>query len=198
MPGWRDREGALGEMTSQEEFVEFAAASAPRLRRTAFLLCGDWHTAEDLAQTALAKVFVAWRRVRRRDTAHAYATRTLVNTYLADKRLRRSGEILTDRIPDYPVPPVPPETRLLVLDALAALPPRARAVVVLRYWEDLSVERAAQVLGCSAGTVKSQSARALDKLREALGDVMTESGQPGRRFGGPLDDESGHGHRKDT
>jgi len=72
-------------MTPADEFVEFAQAAAPRLRRTAFLLCGDWHTAEDLTQSALAKVFVSWRRIRRRDAAHAYATRTLVNTYLADK-----------------------------------------------------------------------------------------------------------------
>lgn len=89
-------------MTSHEEFVEFAATSAPRLRRTAFLLCGDWHTAEDLAQTALAKVFVSWRKVRQQDAVHAYATRTLVNSYLADKRLRRSKEILTDKLPDSP------------------------------------------------------------------------------------------------
>jgi RNA polymerase sigma-70 factor (sigma-E family) len=166
-------------VTSHQEFAEFAATSAPQLRRTAFLLCGDWHTAEDLAQTALAKVFVSWRKVRRRDAAHAYATRTLVNSYLADKRLRRSTEVLTDRLPEYPAIWPAPETRMVVLDALAALPPRSRAVVVLRYWADLSVEQAADVLGCSTGNVKSQSARALDKLRAALGDVMTEPGPRG-------------------
>ena len=79
-------------MTSAEEFTEFAAAAAPRLRRMAFLLCGDWHTAEDLVQTALAKVFVSWRKIRRQDAAHAYAARTLVNTYLAQKRLKSTGE----------------------------------------------------------------------------------------------------------
>jgi DNA-directed RNA polymerase specialized sigma24 family protein len=79
-------------VTPAEEFVEFAAATSPRLRRMAFLLCGDWHTAEDLAQTALAKVFVSWRRVRRQDAVYAYATRTLVNSYLADKRRKRIGE----------------------------------------------------------------------------------------------------------
>jgi hypothetical protein len=94
--------GAGGHVTSHEQ--EFAEASAPRLRRAAFLLCGDWHTAEDLAQTALAKVFVSWRKVRRQDAAHAYATRTLVNSYLADKRLRRSTEIITDQLPDRPAP----------------------------------------------------------------------------------------------
>ena len=167
-------------MTSHEqEFVEFAMASAPRLRRAAFLLCGDWHTAEDLVQTTLARVFVSWRKVRRQDAAYAYATRTLVNCYLADKRLRRSTEILTDQLPDGPAMLPAPETRMVVLDALATLPPRSRAVVVLRYWADLSVDQAADVLGCSPGNVKSQSARALDKLRGVLGDALSDPGSPG-------------------
>jgi len=169
----------VGLVTSpEEEFAEFASASAPRLRRAAFLLCGDWHTAEDLAQTALAKVFVSWRKVRRQDAAHAYASRTLVNCYLADKRRRRSTEILTGQLPDSPVMLPAPETRMVVLDALATLPPRSRAVVVLRYWADLSVDQAADVLGCSPGTVKTLGARALDKLRAVLGDVMTDPGPP--------------------
>jgi RNA polymerase sigma-70 factor (sigma-E family) len=166
-------------VTSAEEFVEFAEAASPRLRRMAFLLCGDWHTAEDLAQTALAKVFVSWRKIRRRDAVQAYATRTLVNTYLADKRLKRSGEILTDRLPENPVVPQGPETRMVVLAALATLPPGARAVVVLRYWADLSVEQVAAMLGCSPGNVKSQSARALGKLRAVLGDARTGHGPAG-------------------
>lgn len=165
-------------MTSEEEFVEFAAAAAPRLRRTAFLLCGNWHTAEDLAQTALAKMFVSWSRIRRHEAEHAYATRTLVNCYLSDKRLRRSAEVVTDELPENSYVLPGPETRMVVLDALATLPPRGRAVVVLRYWADLSVEQAAEVLGCSTGNVKSQSARALDKLRAVLGNAATESGPP--------------------
>jgi len=83
-------------VTSAEEFIEFAAVTSPRLRRTAFLLCGDWHTAEDLAQATLAKVFGSWRRISRKDAADAYATRTLVNTYLADRRRKRVGEVLVD------------------------------------------------------------------------------------------------------
>ena len=166
-------------MTSEEEFVEFAEAASPRLRRMAFLLCGDWHTAEDLAQTTLAKVFVSWRKVRRQDAAHAYAARTLANTYLADKRLKRTGEVPTGELPERMVEAPAPETRMVVLDALAALPPGGRAVVVLRYWADLSVDQAAAVLGCSPGNVKSQSARALSRLREVLGDAVTESGPTG-------------------
>ena len=168
-------------MTSAEgEFSEFAEAASLQLRRTAFLLCGNWHTAEDLAQTTLAKVFVSWRKIKRRGAVHAYARRTLVNAYLDDKRLKRSGEILTDRLPDRGAEPQALETRLVVLAALATLPPRARAVVVLRYWEDLSVEQVADVLGCSPGNVKSHTARALGKLRAVLGETMTGQGPTGR------------------
>jgi RNA polymerase sigma-70 factor (sigma-E family) len=167
-------------VASAEEFVQFAEAMSPQLRRTAFLLCGDWHTAEDLAQTALAKVFVSWRRIRRQDAVHSYTTRTLINTYLADKRLKRTGELLTGWLPERPVQAPGPETRVMLLDALATLPPRTRAVVVLRYWADLSVEQVADVMGCSTGNVKSLSARGLDKLRVVLGETMAEFGSPAR------------------
>ena len=170
-------------MTPAEEFIEFATVTSPRLRRTAFLLCGDWHTAEDLAQSTLVKMFSSWRRISRKDAADSYATRTLVNTYLADKRRKRVGEILTDTMPERPVSSQTPEVRLLVLNALATLPPKARAVVVLRYWSDLSVEQVATMLDCSTGNVKSQSARALDKLRILLADAPVDDGPAGRRHG---------------
>ena len=176
-PLWR----SAGDVTSAEgEFAEFAEAASLQLRRTAFLLCGNWHTAEDLAQTTLAKMFVSWRKIKRREAVHAYAKRTLVNVYLDDKRLKRSGEILTDRFPERVAEPQALETRLVVLAALATLPPRARAVVVLRYWEDLSVEQVADVLGCSPGNVKSHTARALGKLRAVLGEPMAGYGPAGR------------------
>jgi len=166
-------------VTAADEFAEFAEAAAPRLRRTAFLLCGDWHGAEDLAQAALANVFVAWRRIRRHDAVHAYATRTLVNIYLADKRLKRVSEVLTARPPERPAAPADLEVRMLVLDALALLPRRSRAVIVLRYWADLSVDQAADVLGCSSANVKSQTARALDRLRVVLGGDLADDEPPG-------------------
>jgi RNA polymerase sigma-70 factor (sigma-E family) len=140
----------------------------------------DWHIAEDLAQTTLAKVFGSWRRISRQDAAAAYATRTLVNTYLADRRRKRVEEVLTDQLPERPAEAQAPELRMVVLGALAALPPGARAVVVLRYWEDMSVEQVAVLLGCSTGNVKSQSARALDKLRPLLGDAAAGLGSPAR------------------
>jgi len=102
-------------VTSAEEFTEFAAAVSPQFRRSAFLLCGDWHTAEDLAQTALAMVFVSWRKIARHYAAHAYATRTLVNTYLADKRRKRPGEVLTGKLPERLAEPPSPEARVVVL-----------------------------------------------------------------------------------
>jgi RNA polymerase sigma-70 factor (sigma-E family) len=170
-------------MSSTDDFTEFAATAAPRLRRTAFLLCGDWHTAEDLAQTTLAKVFVAWRRISRRDAAHGYAMRTLVNSYLADRRLKRAGELLVGDLPERPAQSGEAELRIVVLGALATLPPKSRAIVVLRYWDDLSVEQVAALLGCSTGNVKSQSARALDKLRALLADVADDC-QPGRPVAG--------------
>lgn len=178
-------------VTSEEEFVEFAEASSARLRRTAFLFCGDWHTAEDLVQTALTKVFLSWRTIRRRDAVQAYATRTLVNAYLADRRLKRPRELLTGALPERPAESPESETRIVVLDALASLPPRGRAVVVLRYWADLSVEQVAAVLGCSAGNVKSQSARALDKLRPALRDAISDADVCKRPPGS-------HGNSRDT
>jgi RNA polymerase sigma-70 factor (sigma-E family) len=167
-----------------DEFTEFATAASPRLRRTAFLLCGDWHTAEDLAQTTLTKVFVSWGRISRRDSAHSYATRTLVNTYLAERRSRRARELVTGLLPERAAEQQPPELRIVMLSALTALPPRARVVVVMRYWADMSVEQVAELLGCSPGTVKSQSSRALAKLRAVLEEpaeptISEQGGQHG-------------------
>lgn len=161
----------------EEEFTEFVAASGARLRRTAFMLCGNWHTAEDLTQTALAKVFASWRRINRADAAHAYAERTLVNSYLADRRTKRASEVVTSKLPEHAVEVPAPDMRLVVLEALAQLGPRSRAAVILRYWEDLSVDQVAALMGCSAGTVKSLCSRALDKLRPLLGDAVPRSEQ---------------------
>lgn len=102
---------------------------------------------------------------------YAYASRTLVNTYLADRRRRRSSELLSAWLPEPAAPAGTPELRMVILDALATLPPKARVVVVMRYWADMSVEQVADLLGCSAGNVKSQASRGLDKLRAVLGEA---------------------------
>ena len=167
-------------MAVTEEFTEFAAAAAARLRRTAFLLCGDWHTAEDLTQATLARMFVSWRRISRQDAVYAYASRTLVNAYLSDRR-RRGREMLTGWLPETAVEPRGCEVRMVVLEALATLPPKMRVVVVMRYWADMSVEQVADLLGCSTGTVKSQSARALGKLRAVLEQDGPQAGLRNKR-----------------
>jgi RNA polymerase sigma-70 factor (sigma-E family) len=161
-------------MDCPEDFIEFAAVEMTRLRRTAFLLCGDWHAAEDLTQIALTRTLLAWRRISKRENARAYAHRTLVNTYLGQRKTRRSGEVPIASVPEMAGLPASIDLRMVLLDALATLPPQARAIVVLRYWEDQSVEQVAELLRCSTSTVKSQSARALQKLRALLDQSKPE------------------------
>ncbi len=160
----------------REEFANFATAVAPRLRRTAYLMCGNWHTAEDLAQTSLTKLFASWDRIKRHDALGNYALRTLLNTYLAEKRRPRWRELPTAELPDLVAPTDSPERRMDIMAALAELPPQARAVVVLRYWSDQSIQQVANLLACSPGNVKSQSTRALQRLRLLLGEELAEPG----------------------
>ncbi|MFG2846713.1 SigE family RNA polymerase sigma factor [Kitasatospora sp. NPDC048296] len=150
-----------------EEFRAFAGGAWSRLLRTAYLLAGDRHGAEDLVQQALERAYVAWGRVRAADDPNAYVRRILINEH-ARRFRRRPAEHLVDALPERPAPSGPdPDDRAVLLAALAALPPRQREAVVLRYWEDLSESQTAAAMGCSVGTVKSQAARGLAKLREA-------------------------------
>jgi RNA polymerase sigma-70 factor (sigma-E family) len=165
--------------TRDEEFSAFVRISRPELVRSARLLtAGDSHLAEDLVQTALARLYVAWPKVRRAGTQHAYAWRILVNAHIDEvrrPRWRREQPVASP--PDQPGLPDPglPQAFAEGIDAasvraaLAALPPRMRASVVLRHWADFSVEETAAILGCSEGTVKSQTAKAIAKLRDLLG-----------------------------
>jgi RNA polymerase sigma-70 factor (sigma-E family) len=161
-------------LDAPEEFTEFASAYAARLRRTAYLLCGNWHTAEDLTQIALTQTLLSWRRLSRLDNAPAYAHRSLVNAYLGHRRSRKSRELPVALPPDAAGPAGTTELRLVLLRALDTLTPSARAVVVLRYWEDLSIGQVAAMLQCSTGNVKSQSSRALAQLRAVLGDTLLD------------------------
>jgi RNA polymerase sigma-70 factor (sigma-E family) len=145
-------------------FTEFVVARWGALVRTAYLLTGDFHEAEDLVQTTLAKIYPHWRRIGGAD-ASQYVRRALVNNNRSRVRRRRVVQQLTSFLPDTPAPVRGHQDRDVLVAALAALPERQRAVVVLRYWEDLSVEEVAHELGCSVGTVKSQASRALAKLR---------------------------------
>ncbi|MCW3814395.1 SigE family RNA polymerase sigma factor [Micromonospora sp. DR5-3] len=150
-------------------FAEYFAARSDAMRGTAYLLCGDWHRAEDLVQTAFTKLYLVWNRVSRHEVLDAYVRQILIRSFLDE---RRRGWWRRERVggdeAERPAPPDSPEGRLVMLQALAAVPPRQRAVLVLRYWEDLSVDEVAALLGCSPGTVKSQAARGLDTLRGLL------------------------------
>ncbi|MFD5466834.1 SigE family RNA polymerase sigma factor [Kitasatospora sp. NPDC127059] len=157
------------------EFEGFAHSRGQRLFRTALLLCGDWHLAEDLTQVTLAKLYASWPKVRRADNQDAYARSTLVRSYLSHRRLRRNGERpALGELPEGIAPGDDPALRITLLNALAELSPRDRAVLVLRYWEDRSVEESAAELGVSAGAVRAQSLRALKRLRAVLGPQAAE------------------------
>lgn len=151
-------------------FTEYFATRASAFRGTAFLLCGNWHRAEDLVQNTFLKLYRAWPRLKSREVLDAYTRKILVHTFLNEVRggfFRR--EEVTDEQVDLIAPATgSPEDRLVLLNALADMPPRQRAALVLRFWEDLSVEDTAKALGCSVGTVKSQTARGLDNLRALL------------------------------
>ncbi|MFD5574890.1 SigE family RNA polymerase sigma factor [Streptomyces cadmiisoli] len=151
-------------------FEIFAQASQRRLYRTAYLLCGDTDTARDLTQTTLAKLFQHWRRASAADHIDAYARTVLTRTYLAERR-RRLQDLLAHSRPAPRPAPDHADLRVTLLSALADLPPRARAMVVLRYWEDQSVESVAELLNCSESTVKSQCSRSLARLRARLGEA---------------------------
>ena len=154
----------------EEEFREFVAARSAALLRTAYLLAGDWATAEDLLQTALTKTYLAWRRLGEIEAVEPYARRVLVNTATSWWRRRWHGERPTETLPERPAPDQIEEH--LERDALwrhvQALPARQRAVLVLRFYEDLSEAQTAALLGISVGTVKSQTSRALGTLRRRL------------------------------
>jgi RNA polymerase sigma-70 factor (sigma-E family) len=162
----------MGEQMSDRdaEFEAYFAARSDAMRGTAYLLCGDWHRAEDLVQQTFTKIYLAWPRIQRHGAMDGYTRQTLIRTFLSE---RRRGwfrhESVGSEQADRAVPsPDHADERLLLLEALVKVPPRQRAVLVLRYWEDQSVEQTAALLDCSAGTVKSQAARGLATLRGLL------------------------------
>jgi RNA polymerase sigma-70 factor (sigma-E family) len=157
-----------------QEFTEFAMARAEKLRRTAFLMCGDWHRAQDLTQIALAKAYAAWHRIHGDGAVEAYVRQIIVREYLSQQRRRSWHERPARELPDQALDGGQEQTelRLSLLAALARLSPKRRAVVVLRYWEDRSVEETAAVLRTSRSAVKSATVRALADLRVLLGEDL--------------------------
>jgi RNA polymerase sigma-70 factor (sigma-E family) len=161
----------LNDVTGYREYV---GGRLDQLRRTAFLLCGDWHTADDLVSTALVKLLKHWGRVSAMSNVDAYVRRVLLRAWLDERRRPWRREHTRAAVPDSVArPEYDVADRMAVLALLAELPARRRAVLVLRYFCDLSVEETAEALGCSTGTVKSQTARALDALRSRLGTVAS-------------------------
>ena len=164
---------------THEEFEEFAVARTPQLYRAAWLMCGDAHRAEDLVQETLAKVYVRWHRRLGAPIEHpvAYAHTTLARTYISAQRRRSSHETPIEQLPETGEPDGrggDPATRLALRAALDELAPMDRAVLVLRYLEDVSVAETADALGVSPGAVRNRTLRALDRLRAVLGPSLRD------------------------
>ena len=154
------------------EFEEYMAARQPSLLRTAYLLTGDRHSAEDLVQTSLAKLYLAWDKVQRREMVDGYVRRIMVNEHNSLwRRAWKRKEVPTDAVPDRAgVVDTPDDgTSAALWEFVQTLPRKQRAVVVLRFYEDLSEAEVAELMGISVGTVKSQSSRALAALRARVG-----------------------------
>jgi RNA polymerase sigma-70 factor (sigma-E family) len=162
-----------GRQSIDEDFVAYYAARGTVLHHTAYLLCGDWHLAEDLTQITFAKLYRVWHRLERHDVLDQYARQVLLRAFLDERRRPWRRELSTPpQSPDLDgvvADPGVPDERLVLRRALLRLSKRHRAVLVLRFWADLSVEQVADVLGCSTGTVKSQTSRGLTALRASLG-----------------------------
>ena len=153
--------------SSDAEFAAWMAARQGALARTAYLLTGSQHAAEDLVQATLTRLYLSWDRISDRQHVDAYARRALLNEHRSTwRRTSRRPEVLSDAVPEAALAPAEYDgEREAVWRFVQALPPRQRAVIVLRYYEDLSEAQIADLLGISAGTVKSQASRALASLR---------------------------------
>jgi RNA polymerase sigma-70 factor (sigma-E family) len=160
----------------EDEFVAYYAERGGVLRRTAFVLCGDWHLAEDLTQITFINLYRNWHRIERHEVLDQYARRVLLNAFLNQGRRPWRREVSTDGddLDTGLWHDRQPDDRLLLRTALLRLPKQRRAVLVLRFWADLSVEQVAEVLDCPIGTVKSQTARGLADLRAIVGDALKD------------------------
>lgn len=164
----------------EQEFAEYFAAKRDSVRRTAYMLCGDWYKADDLAQTAFVALHRRWTKIRDRAATDAYVRKTLVRASIDESRRpwrrERDTEVLPepyvvgDRLDDQVA------TRQDLIVALRQVSPRQHAVLVLRFFEGMDVSGAAKALGCSEGNVKSQTARGLANLREVLGEEVETNG----------------------
>jgi RNA polymerase sigma-70 factor (sigma-E family) len=166
-------------VVNEAEFSEYVGARRPRLYRTAYLLCGDAHRAEDIVQDALVRLFAAWDRVSTMQNVDGYVRRIIVNAHYSDRRRpwRRESPAEPTELPLHPG--FPAEDADAIRSALRRLPPGQRRVIVLRHIWNLTVEETAAELGISAGTVKSQSSDAVAALRRALAPDFSVTGARG-------------------
>lgn len=161
----------------EQEFADYFRARRDAVRRTAYLLCGDWHRADDHTQAAFVALHRHWRKIRDKAALDAWMRRTLVRAVVDESRRPWRREWATAEHLDVASVPAAADavaTRHVLVDGLRAVPPRQRAVLVLRYLEGLDVAGTAAALGCSEGTVKSQTAHGLAALRATLGDALDD------------------------
>ena len=176
VPSWMvSPEGGRMGRADDDEYVAFVQPRMPQLRRAAYLLCGDWWRGDDLVQRALTDAYVHWARVRRADSPDAYLRTILVHRFIDEQRAGWSRVKLVESPPepggDHGVEPA---VSVDLRTALARLPVRQRAVLVLRFLCDMSVEQTAEAMNCSTGTVKSQTAHGLADLRAVLGGALDD------------------------
>lgn len=158
----RDRDG---------DYTEYVTARLPWLRQLAYMLTQDWHRADDVVQTAIMQLYTHWSRVSRVENPDGYARTVLVRSFLGERRRWGSRVRLMAETPDTATRVADHAGQVAVRTALAEVPPRQRATLVLRFYCDMNVEQVAEVLRCSPGTVKSQTARGLEALRRMLADT---------------------------
>ena len=163
----------------EQQFTDFVRSTSVGLRRTAYLVCGDWHQAEDAVQNAYVRLYQTWWRVQDPAARARYVRTTALRWLIDESRRPRRRERASRTVPDTPAAVADDADRLDVRAALTHVPPRQRAAIVLRYYEGYDVAETAALLGCSEGTVKSQTARGLTTLRSVLGtaefaDTRTE------------------------
>lgn len=157
---------------AEADYLAYVAAKSTWLWRIAFLLCQDVHRADDLVQSTVTKLYVHWSKVASATNPDGYARMTLVNCFLAEQRTTWWRRIRVQEVPtELPAPTgADPDVSLDLRDALAAVPPRQRTTLVLRFYCDLSVQETAELMRCSTGNVKSQTSRGLAALRRILDD----------------------------
>ena len=158
----------------EDGFRAWVAVRREPLRRSVYLMCGDWYLADDVVQDALTRLYAVWERVARRGDPEAYARRIVVNLLVDHSRRPARREIPRETLPESAGPGSGDDRRQMLASALAMVPPKQRTTLVFRFWEGLSVEETASIMSCSTGTVKSNTSKGLANLRTILSPVGTE------------------------